>query len=375
MKTKAIFHSKHVKALDGLRGYAAFIVTFYHAILFQDEHLVENVLSPAIDKVNLLDYGTKFALVFLNGSTAVLLFYVLSGAVLCQSLLRDQFNSLSILLFIVRRILRLFPALILCMVAMWMISIGFQHFHVQSYPVISFLDAAKNALLLEDRIHGPSTSIQIEALATPFILIFAFVYKSYSIAISAILFALSIFAIQRPELTFSLPNMHASVFVFFSGMLIALPQAKFLFSVITSRQLLLLLIAAVALRSLVHIESLPGFIAQVILLATLVGFIRHSIQPTSLHLFLETKFSQFLGRISYSYYLLNVPILHIIWFSPLQLPQWLNSSLGTLTAGLIVGFIAALATLPFAYLSHKYCEVYFINLARNISEKYLLRNK
>jgi peptidoglycan/LPS O-acetylase OafA/YrhL len=369
MTAELKYHTEHVKALDGLRGYAAIIVTFYHAILHFEPALIERVLSPAIDKIGTPDLLAKFALLVLNGATAVLLFYVLSGAVLCQSLLRTQFSFLPVALYIARRILRLFPALVLCMLVMWCLSLAYHRAGIMGFPLITLSAATNNAFLLDTSVHGPSTSVQIEALATPFILFFAFFYQRYLISIAVLLLALSIFAIQKPELVFWLPNMHASVFVFFAGMLVALPEAKVFFSTSSSCKLIILLIGAFVLRHLVHLQSLPGLIAQVMLLAALVGFVRHASLPTRFHHFLENRVSQFLGRISYSYYLLNIPVLFVIWFSPAFSPVTAMSD--PVLGGLMVGVIAFALTLPVAYFSHKYCEMFFINLGRIITKKYL----
>lgn len=365
-------HSTHVKALDGLRGYAAILVTFYHAILHLDLHAIDSVLSPAVDKVALADLPLKIGLIFLNGSTAVLLFYVLSGAVLCQSLLKERTELTSLILFVMRRALRLFPALILCMALLWLLSNFISQFF-PSFPLISFEKAYRNALLLDTQAHGPSTSIQVEALATPFIIAFVILYKKYSTYAALIFFALALTAIQRPELVFSLPNMHSSLFVFIAGMLIALPLSKIIFQHITTTGLCLLIFSAFLVRHIVHIESLPGLIAQVTLLASVVGFIRWSSQKTAIHHLLEGKFSQFVGKISYSYYLLNVPVLWIIWYLP-GLSD-IYKGMPTLLAGTLTGIAATAITVPLAYLSHRYCESPFMTYGARITAAFTSQRK
>lgn len=362
-----IHHTQHVKALDGLRGYAAIVVTFFHAILHMDPTAVQRVLHPAIDQVAAGDLWLKIVLVFLDGGTAVSLFYVLSGTVLCQSLLRARLDWTSIFLFLFRRVFRLFPALFLCMLGMWGMSWVLHHFF-SGFPLVIFSDAMLNALLIQTKIHGPSTSVQIEALATPFILLFAYAYKKYAVAAGIALFALSISAIQRNELVFFLPNMHVSVMVFFAGMLVALPEAQAIFSRITGWQLMGLIILAVVVRHLTHIQFLPGLLGQSFLLAAVVGFVRWASCRTFIHKFLEHRFSQFVGRISYSYYLLNIPVLWVLWFLPDLYA--LFTGFDQIWGGVISGVVATLITIPLAYLSYRFVELYFINLGAKISRSF-----
>lgn len=60
------YHTKHVKALDGLRGYAAILVTFYQAIPHLEPTLVERVLSPSIDKFIVLIFWRKLSCAYLS---------------------------------------------------------------------------------------------------------------------------------------------------------------------------------------------------------------------------------------------------------------------------------------------------------------------
>ena len=362
-----VYHTRHIKALDGLRGYAAIVVTFFHAILHINTDAIQRVLHPAIDQVATNDLLLKLFLMLFDGATAVSLFYVLSGAVLCQSLLRAQLNLKTVFLYLLRRVFRLFPALFLCMLGMWGLSVLLQNF-TSGFPLVRFEDAIKNALLIQTRVHGPSTSIQVEALATPFILIFAFAYRKYSVAAGIALFVLAISAIQRNELVFFFPNMHVSVLVFFAGMLVALPEAKMLFERITGWQLLGLICFALVVRHLTHIQFLPGFVAQTLLLAAVVGFVRWASPGTFVHSFLECRLSQFFGRISYSYYLLNVPVLWVLWFIPGFYAPF--AELGQILGGVASGFVAALITIPLAYFSHRFVELYFINMGARITRSF-----
>ena len=54
-------------SLDGLRGYAALAVTFYHGILHFDLSLIDRVLYRPISLVALADLPAKLLLIVFNG--------------------------------------------------------------------------------------------------------------------------------------------------------------------------------------------------------------------------------------------------------------------------------------------------------------------
>lgn len=362
------YQTEHVKALDGLRGYAALVVTFYHAILHLQPALIERVLMPSAGALQREDLPAKAVLAICDGEAAVLLFYVLSGCVLCRSLVKAPPSPRSLTLFTLRRVLRLLPPMIVCLTAMWGLSKLYLAGDILTFPVVTAWSAAKNALLIEIGVHGPSTSIQIEALATPFIILFSLFYRAFSIPAAIAVFALSVFAIEMPALVFDLPNMHMYLFVFMLGMLVALPEFEGVFAKATGLRTVMLLVGALLVRHLAYRGALTGLIAQVILLGAVVGSVRWSLQTGWLHRFLGSAVSQFLGRTSYSYYLLNVVVLWVLWFSPAFSP--LQNWSSPLVGGLVVGAIAAIATMPLAYLSQRYCEAPFINLGRKLSIAY-----
>ena len=106
--------------LDGLRGYAAIAVVFFHSILGPDPAMVGRVLYQNYSKIGSgYDAWAKLALTVLNGQTAVVIFFILSGAVLFDSLQRDRDSGLVPLAvkFFVRRFLRIYPAMAVCLFA------------------------------------------------------------------------------------------------------------------------------------------------------------------------------------------------------------------------------------------------------------------
>jgi peptidoglycan/LPS O-acetylase OafA/YrhL len=112
-------------------------------------------------------------------------------------------------------------------------------------------------------------------------------------------------------------------------------------------------------RHIVHQQSLSALIAQTICCVLLIGAIAN-LQSSRLVSFLQSRPVQFLGRVSFSLYLLNVVVLFCLWSV-----RWLSSSPNhALEIGLLVGFVSLVITLPFAHLSEKWIEQPGIALGR-----------
>lgn len=354
-------HSNRSTALDGLRGYAALAVVFYHAILHNDLSLIERVLhAPIQQSQDTRDLITKTALSIFNGETAVFLFFVLSGAVLYNSLNRKYLSLPALIVqFSCTRLLRLYPPLIACLVFYFILS----HLSISNFPKFTTENLIQNALLTKISMHGPSTTIQAEVLAIPFI-ITAYLLRRYLNLPGLTLFlTLSILAIEQPLLTLNLPNMHAYLFAFIAGMLASDQKLYPLIQQTPGNYWLIAAATLIASRVFHPQSSLTSLIAMVLSAAILVAGLMHG-QKGWFTNHLENSFCQFFGKISYSLYLINVPILYLIWSFTDEL-SWTKTN--PLEAGMIIGTTSIILTIPIALISEKYIERPSIQIGRKIS--------
>lgn len=173
--------------IDGLRGFAAAAVVLFHTILAADPDLVRRVLAPPIQDVATADLPTKLALSLANGETAVAIFFVLSGAVLFDSLQRRP-GAAS---FVVRRVFRICPALVAAILA------GAAVMALQGRaPSLATLGG--NLVLVDFSIIGPAWTLQAELVAVPFILVGFWAFRALGPAGLPIAFLAAFLAVKAP---------------------------------------------------------------------------------------------------------------------------------------------------------------------------------
>jgi peptidoglycan/LPS O-acetylase OafA/YrhL len=346
-------HADHGRnrALDGLRGLAASAVVFYHAILHLDLGLIERVLYvPLQDAGTVPDALTKAALQLLHGETAVYVFFVLSGCVLRLSLERQgSAPALPLCVgFAVNRALRLYPPVVACIALFFALGAS----GIPGYPAFLPWQALHNAALVNITMHGPSTTIQAEILAVPFLLGAWLLRRRYGPPALALCVVWSVLALQAGWTVAYLPNMHAYLVAFMAGMLVAEPALRPAFAAAPAGVWWGVLAALIACRAFQPQSSVAALIALVLMAALLVGGLLHG-TPSGLAAALRRPGLQALGRVSFSLYLLNVPVLYLVWAWTDRAP-WLAGH--ALEAGLATGALSLALTWPLAWASERWVE-------------------
>lgn len=289
--------------LDGLRGFAAIAVIVFHCILDRDPTLNERIVRPPLqDAQGIYDVIAKLVFMIASGETAIIVFFVLSGTVLFESLCRRQANLLPTAAgFCLRRFLRLYPTFF------FFLGAALAAFALTGAYATMMPHFWPNALLRDFSILGASWTLQIEFLAIPFILIAFWCYRRWNVV--GILISYGVFAIllytPSVRLHFVLYQRFLSCFVL--GMLI--PTA---FGATIARRLPIwccpvVVVALLAVRHLMGLHWWTMKIAQV--LAALLIVQLYYGRSGGLGRILDQPIPQYLGRISYSLYLGNIACL------------------------------------------------------------------
>lgn len=342
-------------ALDGLRGIAAVCVIFYHSILHH-EVLVQTVLPvPIQDLTTMSDKAIKLALSILNGNNAVMLFFVLSGFVLNLSLHRMSAASASSIAarFILRRAARLYPAMFFCMACYYLLAVLYASMGWKGVVAPDLWLAFKNATLYDIAWHGPSRTIQGELLAVPFLLAAFFLSRWIGAAGLFLAFCYSMFAIEQPIMVFSLPNMNLWLPAFLIGFVVADGRLSRLFAGASSLALVILLLAFVFIRMFTNMNTLSSVLGEIMISAALVGFVYHGDARSWVIRALNWPPVLYLGKISFSLYLLNVLWLMVVWS---VVDPWNVYPEHPLLTGLLVGLVVTVLTLPCASFSERVFE-------------------
>lgn len=334
-------------------------------------------LDPTIFKdiflVPIYDLGTareiviKIFLTLFNGDTAVVMFFLLSGCVLIGTVERDVSRyglARSAVAFAVRRFLRIYPAMFVCLLAM-VLLLGVLPLFVPgaAYPY-TLANIIRNFLLIAPEVSGPTWTLIVEMLAAPFLIVAGYLLHRIGAPGLLVFLVFSYLAQTYAWLVFGHAMMSHYLIDFALGCLV--PYAPGAWAAALGRRLgwPVLLAAFIAVRAFpldLNIQAVIGFL--------FLAVVYHK-PPARLVGMLTAGVSQQLGRLSYGVYL-----WHYIFTIMLYTVVAVGSPYLLANYPVLTGTLAALpiipATLVIAHLSERSVERWGIDLGHRWSRRIL----
>lgn len=315
--------SKFIPEVESLRGIAALTVALFHLFRAPDA----NFTFTQENTLNLI------ATTLLNGTGAVVLFFVISGFVLGHNIQESQRLTPSYYgSFVLRRAFRLMPAL-------W-VSILFA-------AAISGTPDLLGALLLQDeayRLNGPLWSLKVEVLAS---LLFPFMFFASRWKLLA--WPLLAYLGYKTYIGW-VPSVWMLYLVCFQiGILVPTAGRWFVGAVRASKILLALSILGIAtatnISNLGHMRPTEHLLIEAVASFYILSYVVYGPRIA----FLSDRRVKFLGMISYSLYLLHLPVISLV-------RNTFGFTSQTFSESIACGLLAIPLCILLAWLSYKYIE-------------------
>jgi peptidoglycan/LPS O-acetylase OafA/YrhL len=355
--------------LDGLRGIAALIVVIFHLSLIAQPFLDTGTVGDAWWWMS--DTPLRIAT---NGTQAVLLFFVLSGLVVALPALRDGFSWKK---YYASRFLRLYlpawGALALAAILIFLIprdvgnvtsGIWISQANARSTPPLDLL-ADATLMKVGNSVDNVLWSLRWEIIFS--LLLPVFVLVAVLLRRSWIAFALAM--VGCVALTFGTPD-HSNALIYLPVFMIGTLMAARLdaiqewsrrrsrgFWVSAFATSLLFMIASRIFAFATHSNSVLGGVLWSLVGVGAAGIILSAIGFGPFRSFLNRRFTQYLGRISFSLYLIHVPILATLAYLLGDAQWW------------IVGLVGVPVSIGAATVFHRYVEVPSQRLAHRVGAR------
>jgi peptidoglycan/LPS O-acetylase OafA/YrhL len=360
---------KRLTQLDGLRGIAALIVVVFHLSLIAQPFLDTGTIGDVWWWMS--DTPLRIAT---DGTQAVLLFFVLSGLVVALPALREGFSWKK---YYASRFLRLYlpawGALALAAILIFLIprdvtnvtsGIWISQANARSTPPLDLLSDA-TLMKVGNSVDNVLWSLRWEVIFS--LLLPVFVLVAVLLRRSWIAFALAMAGCVA--LTFGTPN-HANALFYLPIFMIGTLMASRLeaiqdwsrrrsrpFWVIAFGMSLLFMIASRIFAFATHGNSVLGGILWSLVGVGAAGIILSAIGFGPFQSFLNARLTQFLGRISFSLYLIHVPILATLAYLLGDAQWWL------------VGIVGVPVSIAAATVFHRYVEMPSQRLAHRVGAR------
>lgn len=325
--------------LESLRGLAALAVAMSHgrsAFIQQDG-------NPVVD----------FAINIFQPSSAVVVFFVLSGHVLGGSLARNPDYPT----FAVRRLFRILPAFVFAVLFAYAAStmvridpapqILTPFFQSVFWPAPTWGEVWDNLLFKSFRVNGPTWSIWPELMGSAILPLVFFVHAKIPPRYQWLLFAIvaTIFAFSQLRL-----------FLYFYAGFFLVPRIAF---AIAQRPTARVAVLLSGLAILVAFGTDPvNFKARTIIPSGIGATLLVAAIASTDYRVLDSAPIRFLGRVSYSFYLLHWPVFYLCVIVALKSAGGADLQFGNLTLMVVSIAVALIA----AWFSYRFVERPFMKM-------------
>jgi len=360
-----IDNSNRITKLDGIRGVLSVLVALNHSFLVLAIPSFANVWGQ--NYLHFFDWQSKIQQLLMllgNGGAAVSMFFVLSGFVISLSMRNFVFNLPNYLLFLLKRMFRLYPLYFFTVAAIsstvWL-GVDYQIFpgastwyHWWMNFKLDFVEFLRNAFFVHINLGGVTWTLRVIVLATPIMPIFYLLTKKLNCLTS---FLFTVFFVYASFTFLNIPGFRdfRYLYMFFLGM--TLPKYESLFAK-TKPVLFYLLIPALLFFFFViryQTDEYVGGVFETIASFVLLGVILYQPKMKTLD-FLDNKYFVYLGKISYSLYLVHFSILYLLARFMFQAFPGLDYSSHYLVIHGLLLAVSLLITIPVSQFINRYIE-------------------
>jgi peptidoglycan/LPS O-acetylase OafA/YrhL len=370
-----------IERLESLRGVAALWVAVGHSMIWLVIGAEPAIWAKRVWEVQGVQANLARTLItFFSGAAAVDIFFVLSGFVLARSLTGAAMNPASYVQFVVRRLFRIVPAFwfSLLVVLLYLTVLYPGHavmpgasdwFNRWYSDPLSIQTIVENATFVSPWLNPNAWTLKVEILASLLLPLIVWGIGTKGVARSVLMLvgsiALAVACRNGPTAPSDLTHY---VFMFVVGALVARHSGAVRQSLIDSNVFVVACIVPIVLASACFPLIHPLF-ADFLVVAGTAGIIcalSRGSEAKALSI-LSAGWARFLGRISYSFYLLHFIALYAtgtVLLHVLPSEIVLRWPLAVMIGGCLISIAVAV---PLALLAFNWVEKPFTLIGRRVS--------
>jgi len=355
---------KRLPNLDPLRFILAALVLFFHL--------------PQLSRNQGLPYFLD-APIFNRGTEAVFMFFVLSGFLIIKLIYSaKQRDHFSIKKFYIRRILRIFPLYYL------IVFFGFTFYQFilpkLGIPFDNNYNLGEGILLTTfflpnvfARLYMPGGILEVLwsiGIEEQFYIVIApllFFVNKRKILACLIVLSVMCFVVFHIENFIILRKLGMVYFYLFFGGIIAILEEKQKLNFLKTTILIpLLIVLSTALYFTTDIFNFEMGWLKSLVTMILFGLFIHTIAYNNRGVIIKSKVLNYLGQISYGFYMFHVLALNFVVFFFLKFEKLKN--FGDEITIILINILTFALTIIIAHFSYKYYESYFLKLKNKFRE-------